>query len=52
MMEGGRVVAEAHTRECLLMPECIKSGYTVYLRSNNAAVAEDLKTIQLSYLPG
>ena len=30
MMEGGRVVAEAHTRECLLMPECIKSGYTVY----------------------
>jgi hypothetical protein len=30
MMEGGRVVAEAHTRECLLMPECVKSGYVVY----------------------
>jgi hypothetical protein len=30
MMEGGRVVAEAHTKECLLMPECVKSGYVVY----------------------
>jgi len=30
MMEGGRVVAEAHTRECLLMPECAKSGYVLY----------------------
>lgn len=30
MMEGGRIVAEAHTRECLLMPECVKSGYGVY----------------------
>jgi hypothetical protein len=27
---GGRIVAEAHTRECLLMPACQKSGYGVY----------------------
>jgi hypothetical protein len=27
---GGRIVAEAHTRECLLMPACEKSGYGVY----------------------
>lgn len=27
---GGRIVAEAHTRECLLMPACTKSGYGVY----------------------
>ncbi len=30
MMEGGRIVAEAHTREDLLKPESIKSGYVVY----------------------
>jgi hypothetical protein len=30
MMEGGRVVAEAHTRECLLMPACLRSGYVIY----------------------
>ena len=31
---GGRIVAEAHTRECLLMPECQKSGYGVYTSDN------------------
>jgi hypothetical protein len=31
---GGRIVAEAHTRECLLMPECQKSGYGVYTNDN------------------
>lgn len=30
LLEGGRLVAEAHTRECLLMPECVKSGYVVF----------------------
>jgi hypothetical protein len=30
MMAGGRLVAEAHERECLLKPECIKSGYVVF----------------------
>ncbi len=30
MMEGGRIVAEAHTRECLLKPEHVKSGYVIY----------------------
>jgi hypothetical protein len=34
MMEGGRVVAEAHTREDLLKPESIKSGYVVYTDDN------------------
>jgi hypothetical protein len=31
---GGRIVAEAHTRECLQMPECQKSGYGVYTSDN------------------
>src|ERR1700729_18954 len=31
---GGRIVAEAHTKECLLMPECQKSGYGVYTSDN------------------
>jgi hypothetical protein len=34
LLEGGRIVAEAHTRECLLMPECVKSGYGVYTSDN------------------
>ena len=42
MMEGGRVVAEAHTRECLLMPECIKSGYTVYTTDDKFLSLDDL----------
>lgn len=31
---GGRIVAEAHTKECLLMPQCTKSGYGVYTSDN------------------
>jgi hypothetical protein len=31
---GGRIVAEAHTRQCLLMPECEKSGYGIYTSDN------------------
>lgn len=31
---GGMVVAEAHTRECALKPECQKSGYGVYTADN------------------
>lgn len=27
---GGLVVAEAHTKQCALMPECQKSGYGVF----------------------
>jgi len=27
---GGMIVAEAHTRECALMPACQKSGYGVF----------------------
>jgi hypothetical protein len=34
LLEGGRIVAEAHTRECLLMPECEKSGYGIYTSDN------------------
>jgi hypothetical protein len=34
LLEGGRIVAEAHTRECLLMPQCVKSGYGVYTDDN------------------
>lgn len=31
---GGRIVAEAHTRECALKPMCVKSGYGVYTDDN------------------
>jgi hypothetical protein len=31
---GGRIVAEAHTKECALMPACQKSGYGVYTSDN------------------
>jgi hypothetical protein len=31
---GGRIVAEAHTRECALKPMCQKSGYGVYIDGN------------------
>jgi hypothetical protein len=31
---GGRIVAEAHTKECLLKPACEKSGYGVYTDDN------------------
>jgi hypothetical protein len=33
-LAGGRIVAEAHTKECALMPECQKSGYGVYTADN------------------
>lgn len=33
-IEGGMIVAEAHTRECALMPACQKSGYGVYTSDN------------------
>ncbi|MBV9503510.1 MAG: hypothetical protein JO323_00745 [Acidobacteriia bacterium] len=29
-IEGGMIVAEAHLRECALMPACQKSGYGVF----------------------
>jgi hypothetical protein len=31
---GGMVVAEAHERECLLMPACVKSGYGIVTRDD------------------
>ncbi len=31
---GGRIVAEAHSRQCLMMPECEKSGYGIYTSDN------------------
>src|ERR1700758_516821 len=33
-LEGGMIVAEAHTRQCALMPECQKSGYGVFTNDN------------------
>jgi len=33
-IEGGMIVAEAHTRECALMPACQKSGYGVFTQDN------------------
>ena len=34
LLVGGRIVAEAHAKECALMPECQKSGYGVYTSDN------------------
>ena len=31
---GGMIVAEAHTRECALMPACQKSGYGIFTTDN------------------
>ena len=33
-LEGGMIVAEAHTRECALKPECQRSGYGVFTYDN------------------
>lgn len=33
-LEGGMIVAEAHTRECALMAACQKSGYGVFTYDN------------------
>lgn len=33
-LAGGRIVAEAHTKECALKPACQKSGYGVYTDDN------------------
>ena len=33
-IEGGLVVAEAHTRECALMPACQRSGYGIFTYDN------------------
>jgi len=33
-LEGGMIVAEAHLRQCALMPECQKSGYGVFTYEN------------------
>ncbi|HEY6346297.1 MAG TPA: hypothetical protein VIY49_32815 [Bryobacteraceae bacterium] len=33
-LEGGIVVAYAHTRQCALMPACQKSGYGVFTYDN------------------
>ena len=33
-LEGGMIVAEAHTRGCALMPACQKSGYGVFTYDN------------------
>ncbi|MBZ5580187.1 MAG: hypothetical protein LAP40_26810 [Acidobacteriia bacterium] len=33
-IQGGLIVAEAHTRECALMPDCEKSGYGVFTYDN------------------
>jgi hypothetical protein len=33
-LEGGMIVAEAHTRQCALMPACERSGYGVFTYDN------------------
>ena len=33
-LEGGMIVAEAHTRQCALMPACQRSGYGVFTWDN------------------
>ena len=33
-LQGGMIVAEAHLRDCALMPACQKSGYGVFTNDN------------------
>jgi len=33
-LEGGMIVAEAHTRQCALLPACQRSGYGVFTYDN------------------
>ncbi len=40
-IQGGMIVAEAHTRECALMPACEKSGYGVFTFDDNKFLAFD-----------
>ena len=40
-IEGGLIVAEAHTRECALMPDCQKSGYGVFTFENKFLKFDD-----------
>ena len=54
LLVGGRIVAEAHTHECLLMPECQKSGYGVdtsdnkFLKFDEAGSRKALAAIKAS----
>jgi hypothetical protein len=41
LLVGGRIVAEAHTKECALMPDCQKSGYGVYTSDNKFLKFDD-----------
>lgn len=53
-LEGGMIVAEAHTRECALMPACQKSGYGVFtydqkfLKFDNAGSHKALAALKAS----
>jgi hypothetical protein len=40
-LEGGMIVAEAHTRQCALMPACQKSGYGVFTYDNKFLMFDD-----------
>ncbi len=40
-LAGGMIVAEAHTRECALMPMCQMSGYGVFTYDGNKFLAFD-----------
>ena len=40
-LEGGMIVAEAHTRQCTLMPACQKSGYGVFTYDNKFLMFDD-----------
>ena len=40
-LEGGMIVAEAHTRQCALMPECQKSGYGIFTYDNKYLKFDD-----------
>ncbi|HEX5226956.1 MAG TPA: hypothetical protein VFW44_04565 [Bryobacteraceae bacterium] len=53
-LEGGMIVAEAHTRECALMPACQKTGYGVFtydqkfLKFDNAGSHKALAALKAS----
>jgi hypothetical protein len=38
--QEGQKAAQAHTRECALMPDCVKAGYAVYTADNKLFILD------------
>ena len=40
VMKEGQKAAQAHTRECALMPDCLKAGYAVYTADSKLLILD------------